>query len=206
MIQILYKLKYPIEIILIVIAILITSITFLYYSKDSHSKALSSIETSSIEVPSVNTIMVDLSGSVEKPDVYTISPEKTLHELIKMAGGLSKDADRDYISKHINLANTLTDKEKIYIPSEDDIEEGFTTIQTENPIQPSTVNSAATTNSTGISINNASQQELDSLPGIGPITAQKIIDNRPYKSVEELLQKKALNTTTFEKIKELIML
>ncbi len=205
MLDVFNKIKYPIEIILILLSAVITISTFLYFSKESPSESIPSLADSSIETPSEDTITIDLSGSVEKPDVYTISSKKTLHEVIKMAGGFSKDADRDYISKYINLANTLTDKEKIYIPSKDDIEKGFLTNLNESTAQTTTKNSD-TSHSEGISINSASQQELDSLSGVGPITAQKIIDNRPYESLEELLQKKALNSTTFEKVKDQISL
>lgn len=57
-----------------------------------------------------------------------------------------------------------------------------------------------------ISINQASIEELDALPGIGPVTGQKIINNRPYQNFEELLTKKVVNKSTFEKIKDLIRL
>ena len=57
-----------------------------------------------------------------------------------------------------------------------------------------------------VSVNSASQSELESLPGIGPVTAGKIIDGRPYNQVEELLERKIVGKATFEKIKNLISL
>jgi len=57
-----------------------------------------------------------------------------------------------------------------------------------------------------VSINSGTQAELEELPGIGPVTAGKIIDNRPYGSVQELLERKIVGKTTFEKIKDLITL
>jgi competence protein ComEA len=57
-----------------------------------------------------------------------------------------------------------------------------------------------------ISINNASSTELESLSGIGPVTAKKIIDNRPYATLEELKEKKAVGNSLFEKISEHIIL
>ena len=53
-----------------------------------------------------------------------------------------------------------------------------------------------------IDINAASESELDTLSGIGPVTAGKIIDNRPYGSLEELVSKKAVSSSVFEKIKD----
>lgn len=58
------------------------------------------------------------------------------------------------------------------------------------------------TSSGTININQASESELDALPGIGPVTAQKIISNRPYQSVEDLLNKKAVGASEFAKIKD----
>ncbi|MBI2404837.1 helix-hairpin-helix domain-containing protein [Candidatus Gottesmanbacteria bacterium] len=52
-----------------------------------------------------------------------------------------------------------------------------------------------------VNINTASQNELESLPGVGPVTAKKIIDNRPYQTLEELVSKKAVGNALFEKIK-----
>jgi competence protein ComEA len=57
-----------------------------------------------------------------------------------------------------------------------------------------------------ISINTATSSELDVLPGVGPVTAGKIIANRPYNSLDELKDKKAVNKATFEKIKDKIKL
>ena len=57
-----------------------------------------------------------------------------------------------------------------------------------------------------VSINQATQDELEALPGVGPVSAQKIIDNRPYASIDELISKKVISSSTFEKIKELITL
>ncbi|OGY23252.1 MAG: hypothetical protein A2172_02675 [Candidatus Woykebacteria bacterium RBG_13_40_15] len=55
-----------------------------------------------------------------------------------------------------------------------------------------------------ININTATEKELDSLPGIGPVRAEKIIENRPYESIEDLLNKKVLGEATFENIKDKI--
>ena len=57
-----------------------------------------------------------------------------------------------------------------------------------------------------VNINVASESELDKLPGIGPVTAQKIISSRPYSSLEDLLTKKVVSQSTYEKIKDLISL
>ncbi len=137
--------------------------------------------------------VVDVSGAVNKPDVYEVSPETRHKDILKIAGGLDKNADTAYIAQKINLAELVRDQEKIYIPFISD-----------------TVNTVASSQSintpTTVSINNASQTELESLPGIGKTTAEKIIKSRPYSSLDDLVSKKILYQSVYEKIKNVISL
>ena len=55
-----------------------------------------------------------------------------------------------------------------------------------------------------VNINTASETELDALPGVGPVTAQKIISNRPYQKIDDLVSKKAVGASVFSKIKDQI--
>ena len=87
----------------------------------------------------------------------------------------------------------------------------FKTTQTVAPIQfiPAPPRPAALSSSTAlarISINSALQEDLEALPGIGPVTAKKIIDNRPYGSLEELVEKKAMGQALFKKLKDQLVL
>ncbi len=158
------------------------------------------------------TIVVDVCGAVIRPDMYEVTAGARLKQLINLAGGLSDNAHREYFSRNFNLARIITDQEKIYVPS---ITEVSNNIIVENQrtldyASPSTgdVNIAPTTdtpiNNQLININSATLEELDTLPGIGQVTAQKIIQNRPYKSIDELVSKKAVNKNVFENIKGLI--
>lgn len=106
------------------------------------------------------------------------------------AGGLSARADREWVAKNLNLAMKLTDGAKVYVPAFG-----------ENAGAPGS--SEALVSGT-ININTGSASELDGLPGVGPVTAQKIIDNRPYSSVQDLLSKKAVNQKVFDNIKDKI--
>lgn len=138
---------------------------------------------------------VDVSGAVKKPGVYKISGEVRIEDAIKAAGGFSEDANGDYISKYINLAQKLSDGAKIYVP------------KTGEQISAGTTSSVAGTSvAAKVNINNASQVELEALPGIGPVTASKIISDRPYGSVDELLSKKVVSKSVFEKIKDQIVI
>lgn len=144
---------------------------------------------------SASKIMVDVEGAVEKPGVYELESNARLQDAIASAGGLSAEADREYISKGVNLAQTVTDGLKIYIPKVGEQVAGIV----------STANSGSSTSISGsVNINSASQSQLEDLPKIGPVTAQKIIDGRPYSSIEELLSKKVVGQATFEAIKDKI--
>lgn len=149
-------------------------------------------ESSEQTTNKTSQIVVDVSGAVVSPGVYTLDLGSRIKDALISASGLSSDADRDWVSKSLNLASKLNDGSKIYIPSR-----GEVSLRGTNP--------AGVVSASGlIDINSASSSELDGLPGIGPATAQKIIDNRPYASIEDLTSKKAVTSKIFEKIKDRI--
>lgn len=141
------------------------------------------------------TILVDIEGAVVNPGVYKLLFDSRIQDGLVAAGGLSAKADREYVSKNLNLATKLTDGTKIYIPVVGD----------EN-IQPTVLGASSngSVTNTLININTASASELDMLPGVGPATSEKIINNRPYNSVDNLLEKKAVGTKVFNQIKDKI--
>ncbi len=199
--------KYIVEIILMTIALIftITSLVILLKNNVETEDEINLPRETNIQ--SLNKIYIDVSGSVNKPDLYEAPVGTRLKEIIKKAGGLSDNADKNFFYRNFNLARVLNDQEKIYIPSIWEVQVGLFTEnpQTINFIQPN-YNQQINNNSTLININEATLDELDSLPGIGKTTAQKIIDNRPYQSLEDLLNKKIVNKSTYEKIKSLISL
>ncbi len=143
-------------------------------------------------------IMVDVSGAVNKPGVYMIAAQSRVQDAIVKAGGLSSSVDQQKVAQTLNLAAPLTDGAKLYIPVAG--EQIVTSGGSSNNSSPS-VQSA--TNAI-ININAVTEDELDALPGVGEVTANKIIENRPYASPEELVEKKAVGQATFEKIKDQI--
>ncbi|MEK7559349.1 MAG: ComEA family DNA-binding protein [Patescibacteria group bacterium] len=144
-------------------------------------------------------IIVDIEGAVISPGVYELPKDARLKDLIVKSGGLSGNADRAWFAKTMNLASKLTDGFKIYIPAAGE--------KTSAGSINSSVMGASTSQGSIdglININTASDKELDTLPGVGPVTASKIIQNRPYQTVDELLSKKAVGSKIFSEIKSKI--
>ena len=140
------------------------------------------------------TIVVDISGAVEQPGVYTMPYDSRIDNVLITAGGLAPKADRKYISRYINLAQRVIDGMKIYIPFEND-----------NFISQSSQEAGGVVKvSRLININLASSSELDSLPGIGTVTAGKIIAGRPYQNITELTSRSIVTKSVFDKIKDKI--
>lgn len=195
--------KFKIELMLVITAILIGIFSLgIYIISDQKNKQetdLISFQENTANVDNIEKIFVDLSGSVEKPDIYEVSSEARLRDVLIIARGLSKEADRDFFNKNFNLAKKLKDQEKIYIPSKDEVKKGIT-LATSKDVP----NNFLGTDEGKISINTASIDQLDSLSGIGKITAQKIIQNRPYTSLSELVSRKIIYQSLFDKIKDQI--
>lgn len=147
-------------------------------------KASNVAETSNLK------IMIDVSGAVIDPGVYEMDSDDRIVDALAEAGGMSEDADRDFVSKNINLSSKLSDGLKIYIPR----------------IGEKVLSSNATESGSNsvLNINTAPSAELEKLPGIGPVTAEKIIEGRPYAGIEDLLNKKVIGVKTYESIKDLI--
>jgi competence protein ComEA len=181
-----------------------------------------SIEVSVVEQPEVISenvveevvdpcpIRVDISGAVKNPGVYCLEADNAFVDAVKKSGGFANGVAQKYVSMRINLAQLLTDNSKLYIPYEEDTiceilefklpKEVIEIVETQqNPDQPEETSNC-------ISINNANLQQLDTLDGIGPSTAQKIIDGRPYERIEDIINVSGIGQATYDKFKEKICL
>lgn len=154
------------------------------------SAAQSSESTSSAR------LFVDIAGAVESPGIYEFAPGARVAQVIERAGGLSKQVNESWIARNLNLAAKVSDGSKIYIPTMN--EQGSVVLGS------GTTSSGGSTSTSTINVNSASASQLDTLPGIGQVTAKKIIDGRPYGAIEELLNRKIVNQSTFEKIRDKI--
>ena len=136
--------------------------------------------------PAVQPLRVYVTGAVVNPDVYILSPSSIVKDAVEAAGGAAADADLD----RINLALQVYDQQQIYVPRQ-----GEATLPVISPGERSPTVHPATSQ---ININAASLEELDSLPGIGPAIAQRIIDcrtqNGVFASIEEIMNVKRMKT------------
>lgn len=151
---------------------------------------------------SAGEIVVDIAGAVNKPGIYTLPQPARINDLIEKANGLSEQADYIYVAHTLNLAQTLSDQQKIYIPNL-----GEDPPEASSPVPSSAIvahTDDGLSESPLLNINSASKDQLEELPGIGQITAEKIIDGRPYSSVEELSKNGILKKNIFDGLKEKI--
>ena len=152
-------------------------------------------------------IFVHIAGCVQKEGMLELSANCRIADAIEKAGGLTQEADLS----DINLAYLLEDGMKIYIPNQNERQENNenaeNTAKAENT--PSMQIQDTNTKQDVININTATQEELDTLPGIGPATATKIIEYRKekgkFKQKEEIKEVSGIGEAKYEKIKEYIM-
>lgn len=138
------------------------------------------------------SIQIDIEGAVKNPGLYSLPEGTRVEDAIAMAGGLTEEADLALIARTINRATKLRDGGKLFFPS---VGESASQQKTSSKERSGLV-----------SVNTASQQSLEALAGIGPVTAKKIIDARPYQTLEELVAKKAVGSSLLEKLKDQLTL
>lgn len=136
-------------------------------------------------------VYVDVEGAVIRPGVYRLPAGSRVDDALALAGGLSARADADALARMLNRAAKLTDGSKIYVPKTGDV---------------SGVGTGGVSGKATVSINRASQAELEDLPGVGAATAEKIIGGRPYLRLEELVEKKIVGASLFSRLKDRVSL
>lgn len=156
-------------------------------------------------------VLVDIGGAVNTPGVYCFDKEASVIDAVKKAKGFKLDAGFKYISMKINLATVMLDNSKIYIPFETDYNCNLLTFNIPKEIVDITIpetelQEGQQSTQECISINSSTQAELESLSGVGPSTALKIIEGRPYIKLEDLLNVNGIGESTFNKFKESICL
>lgn len=144
--------------------------------------------------PTEKPVIVYITGAVPRPGVYALPKNARVQDAISAAGGFLAEAEKS----QINLAALLEDGQKLDIPY----------VEGASPVLGTPVPEIVTSTTELIDINVASAGELETLPGIGPTTAQKIIDyreaNGPFLSTEDIINVPGIGPGTYERIKDLI--
>lgn len=168
--------------------------------EEAEQKFAQEEETKNQQKTETEMIVVYVCGEVQKEGVVTLPAGSRIYQAIEMAGGVTEEAEASWL----NLAEVLTDGVRIYVPGKEEVSEGELAIP------------EGTGNSTGISeasdglvnLNQASKEELMTLPGIGEAKAEAILQYRTehgtFSSIDEIKNISGIKDGVFEKIKDKI--
>jgi competence protein ComEA len=188
----------------------------------------------------ITSIVVDISGAVESPGIYSLDPGSRLAELLLLAGGVTDEVSEKWLSRSMNMSAILYDQQKIYVPfvwevassppeyvleelvlesrapasdRGESVEEpaGVTSDPSSPaspieepatdggvPVAPETSESVAD----HINLNEASQDELKELTGVGDVWSERIIENRPYTGFDDFQEKTGATDNFVDKIRD----
>lgn len=194
--------KYKDKLIIFVIIILIALNGYIYKVKSNNlydNQKVASQETEEKEnfanedANDDSEIMIHITGCINNPGVIEVNKGSRLKDVVDQCGGLKEEADIN----NINLAMKVEDEMKIHIPSIEESKEN-NNIESSNIIE---------NNNNKVNLNNASKEELMTLPGIGESKSEKIIQYREgnrFKSIEDIKNVDGIGEKTFESFKDLI--
>ena len=147
----------------------------------------------------VGETKVHVAGAVVRPGVHTVGPGARVADAVAAAGGPAPDADLD----RINLAARVADGERIYVPRQ-----GEAVVADAAASGSGGGSSGATAAAGPVDLNTATLEQLDTLPGVGPATAQAIIDHRTrngrFRSVDDLLEVRGIGPAKLEQLRPLV--
>jgi len=140
-------------------------------------------------------LVVDVQGGVVRPGLVELAGGARVADAIAAAGGYAESADLLAAASSLNLAATLSDGQQVYVPLAG--------------VAGGPAGGGGSGDGDGglINLNTASPEALESLPGVGPVTVQKIVAaraERPFGSLEELVERKVLNRGQLDDIRDLV--
>ncbi len=138
-------------------------------------------------------LFVHVGGAVRRPGLYRLADGARVDDAVRAAGGVLEDADLDAL----NLAARVKDGDKVLVPSRSGAAEG-------SAGEPNASGTAAQGGL--VNLNTATVADLETLPGIGPALAQRIIDfresNGGFRKVEDLLEVPGIGSKKFEELRD----
>ena len=200
------KQKIIIGILLAIVTIIL--INYVYSRESNNSQEIENLTTNENSEINKNTeeekkeIVVHVAGAVQTEGIIFLQEGDRISEAIEKAGGTTEEADMS----QINLATQLEDGMKVYIPKKGEEVETQTDSQINSTQETTKQNSQKQTSK--ININKATQAELETLPGIGPSTASKIVayreENGRFESIENIKDVSGIGDAKYNSIKDLI--
>ncbi len=153
--------------------------------------SLGSTGTSGSASPT-GTLVVDVEGAVARPGIIELPAGSRVADALRLAGGYTDTTDLAAAAATLNLAAPLTDGAQVLVPA----------------IGANPAGGSVAPGGGGglVDLNSATPEELDALPGIGPVTVQKIVaarTERPFATLEEAVEREVLNNGQLEKIRDL---
>lgn len=150
------------------------------------------------------TIVVDVQGAVAAPGVHELPAGSRIAEAIAAAGGYASDADLAAAAATINLAQALLDGEQVRVPRI-----GESQVAGGGPPASGAPAAGGGIGAGGglVNLNTATPEELEALPGIGPVTVQKIVAAReaqPFSTLDEMVAREIIDRGQLEDIRDLV--
>ncbi len=149
-------------------------------------------------------LLVDVQGAVAQPGLVRLPAGSRVADAIDAAGGYTRETDLLAAAGQINLAATLSDGAQIFVPIRG---------VAGGPGTPAGAGGGSGSGGTGgtglVNLNTATPEELEALPGIGPVTVQKIVAARqeqPFTMLEELVERDVMHSGQLEDIRDLVTL
>jgi competence protein ComEA len=164
-------------------------VAFVEMGPSGRVEVISGPAASGSPVPSAPMLVVQVAGAVLRPGVFSLPQGSRVADAIRAAGGYSPDVDPRQAETKLNLAAKLQDAELVSVPRLGD--------------GSGTAPPAGATSGL-LDLNTATAEQLDTLPGIGPATATKIIasrSERPFASVDDLVTRKLVTAATLAKFR-----